>query len=160
MSDLIIRSARLPDAPGLARLVAAFRDHLNSTAPTDSDIRDHLPRALGDPQIEFGCAWLDGEAVGYTQTWFLTSVWAAGVEAYLEDLFVVPDARRRSIGRSLLRHALLRAQARGALRFSLSTNERNEPAHFLYRSEGLAPVSHAIYPGSREVRWSRSLGDD
>ena len=31
-------------------------------------------------------------------------------------------------------------------------------AHALYRSEGLAPESHALYPGSREVLWSRRLG--
>jgi ribosomal protein S18 acetylase RimI-like enzyme len=158
VSALNIRNAALSDASVLARLIASFRDHLNAKVPSDSDIRASLPRALGDPGIEFACAWLHDEAVGYTQTRILTSVWAAGLEAYLEDLFVVPAARRQSVGRSLLRHALARVEARGALRFSLTTNERNEPAHSLYRSEGMAPVSHALYPGGREVLWSRSVG--
>jgi len=157
MNALNIRNATPPDVPVLACLIAGFRDHLNAKVPTDSDIRAHLPRALDDPGIEFGCAWLRGEAVGYTQTRFLTSVWAAGLEAHLEDLFVVPAARRQSIGRCLLRHALARAEARGAHMFSLNTNEQNESAHSLYRSEGLAPVSHALYPGGREVLWSRSV---
>ena len=156
MSALDIRAATPADVAVLARLIAGFRDHLNAKVPTDSNIRAHLPRALQDPGIEFACAWLDGEAVGYTQARFLTSVWAAGLEAYLEDLFVVPTARRQSVGRSLLRYALARAKARGALKFSLSTNERNEAAHSLYRSEGFAPVSHALYPGGREVLWSRN----
>lgn len=155
---LQIRNAALHDAPVLARLIAAFRDHLIARLPTDPDLRAQLPRALHDPSIEFACAWLDDVAVGFTQTRFLTSVWAGGMEAFLEDLFVVPDARRQSVGRSLLRHVLARADARGARRFSLTTNERNESAHALYRSEGLAPVSHALYPGGREVLWSRSLG--
>jgi catechol 2,3-dioxygenase-like lactoylglutathione lyase family enzyme len=95
--------------------------------------------------------------VGYTQTRFWASVWASGAEAHLDDLFVVEKARSRGIGRSLLRHALLRAEARGALRFCLNTNERNEAAQSLYRSEGLAPQSHALYPGGREVLWVKAL---
>jgi ribosomal protein S18 acetylase RimI-like enzyme len=158
MSAFNIRDATLSDVPVLARLIAAFRDHLIAKVPSDSDIGSQLPRALQDPSIEFACAWLDAEAVGFTQTRFLTSVWAGGLEAHLEDLFVVASARRNSVGRSLLRHVLLRAEARGALRFSLTTNERNEAAHSLYRSAGLAPVSHALYPGGREVLWSRSVG--
>ena len=92
-------------------------------------------RALGgpygaprDPGSEFGCAWLADRAVGYTQARFVVSVWAPGVAAHLEDIFVVPEAPRRSVGRALLRHALARAEARGALRFSLNTNEGNAGA--------------------------------
>ena len=155
---LQIRNAAPDDAPVLAPLIAGFRDHLIAKVPTDADIRAQLPRALHDPSIEFACAWLGDEAVGFTQARFLTSVWAGGLEAFLEDLFVVAAARHQSVGRSLLRHVLARAEARGARRFSLTTNERNESAHALYRSEGLAPVSHALYPGGREVLWSRSVG--
>jgi GNAT superfamily N-acetyltransferase len=158
MSAFNIRDATLPDVPVLAWLIAAFRDHLNAKVPTDLDIQAYLPRALRDPGIEFACAWLNDEAVGYTQTRFLTSVWAAGLEAYLEDLFVVAAARRQSVGRSLLGHVLARAEARGALKLSLTTNDRNESAHSLYRSEGFAPVSHALYPGGCEVLWTRRVG--
>ncbi|HEX2485436.1 MAG TPA: GNAT family N-acetyltransferase [Myxococcota bacterium] len=157
MSDVRVCRAEPSDADELGRLVAGFRDHLKATAPSDVDIRLHLPRALRDPAVEFGVARLDGEAVGYTQSWFVTSVWAAGLEARLEDLFVLPGARRRSVGRALLRHALARAAARGALRLNLNTNEGNRSAHELYRSEGFAPVSHALYPGGREVLWSRAV---
>lgn len=157
MSALEVRNATPADVRVLARLVAAFRDHLKARIPSDADLRVHLPRALDDPGIEFACAWLDHEAVGFTQTRFLTSVWVPGLEAYLEDLFVVPAARRHSVGRSLLHHVLARAEARAALKLSLTTNEHNEAAHSFYRSVGFAPVSHALYPGGREVLWSRSV---
>jgi ribosomal protein S18 acetylase RimI-like enzyme len=159
MSDLRIQNAAAPDAAVLADLIAGFRDHLKASSPSDSEIRIHLLRALQDPAIEFACAWLGGEAIGYAQTRFLTSVWAPGVEAFLEDLFVVASARERSVGRSLLRHSLARAEARGALRFSLNTNDHNHGAHSLYRSAGLSPQSHALYPGGREVLWSRRIGE-
>lgn len=110
------------------------------------------------PESSSDCAWIDDEAVGYTQTRFFTSVWVGGTEAHLDDLFVVPWARGQAVGRSLLRHALARAHARGALRFGLNTNERNEAAQALYRSEGLSPQSPALYPGGREVLWVKEIG--
>jgi len=158
MSDLTIRPAGLGDAAVLAGLVAGFRDHLAARAPIDRDLERDLPLVLRDTAIEFCCAWLDGDPVGYTQTRFWTSVWVGGIEAQLDDLFVVPAARGRAVGRSLLRHAVARAAARGARRFGLNTNERNEAAQSLYRSEGLAPQSHALYPGGREVLWVKDIG--
>jgi len=157
MTHPTIRPAGLPDVAVLVALIGGFRDHLAALTPTDADIRNHLPDSLRDPGIEFCCAWLDHEAAGYTQTRFLTSVWAGGIEAHLEDLFVVVAARRRAVGRGLLRHALARAAARGARRFSLNTNEGNTAAQSLYRSEGLSPHSHALYPGGREVLWVREM---
>jgi len=153
MNHLTIRPAGSGDASALAVLIGAFRDHLAAAVPTDADVRTHLPRALADPEKEFSCAWVDGEAVGYTQTRFFTSLWVGGTEAHLDDLFVVRRARGGGVGRALLRHALARAQARGAVQFGLNTNERNEIAQSLYRSEGLSPQSHAVYPGGREVFW-------
>jgi len=50
--------------------------------------------------------------------------------------------------------------ARGALRFSLSTNEGNAAAQALYRSEGLRIQSHALYPGGREVFWTKDVGEN
>jgi ribosomal protein S18 acetylase RimI-like enzyme len=150
--------AGMAEAQALATLIAGFRDHLRARAPSDAEIERELPRALADPALEFACAWLGGQPVGYAQTRFWTSVWARGIEAQLDDLYVVPPARGRDVGRALLRFAMTRAAARGALRFGLNTNEQNEAAQALYRSEGLAPQSHALYPGGREVFWVKDLG--
>lgn len=159
MSSLEIRPAGLAEASALAPLVGGFRDHLKAGSPTDAEIRRCLPLVLVDPGIEFACAWQGGAAVGYTQTRCWTSLWASGTEAQLDDLFVVPSARGRGVGRSLLRHALARAAARGARRFGLNTNEGNQAAQALYRSEGLSPQSHALYPAGREVLWIKDLRD-
>jgi ribosomal protein S18 acetylase RimI-like enzyme len=157
---LTIRLAGSDDVATLAALIAAFRDHLAAQSPSDEELRRDLPGSLADPGIEFCCAWLGGEAVGYTQTRFLSSVWGGGVEAHLEDLFVIPSARGRAVGRALLRHAMARASAKGAGRFTLNTNERNLAAQALYRSEGLSPQSHALYPDGREVVWVKRMGPD
>ncbi len=157
MHSLTIRPAGLGDATALVALIGAFRDHLAAKVPPDAELRRHLPIVLNDPGIEFSCAWIDDDAVGYTQTRFFTSLWVSGTEAHLDDLFVVPWARGQGVGRALLCHALARAQARGALQLGLNTNERNEAAQSLYRSEGLSPQSHALYPGGREVFWVKKI---
>jgi catechol 2,3-dioxygenase len=153
-----IKVAGTDDAETLRGLIAAFRDHLQLTAPTDSDLEEQLPGLLSDRAIEFACAWLGGDAIGYTQTRFYASVWARGVESLLEDIFVLPSSRGRAVGRLLLRHALERARARGAKLLGLTTNERNKTAQLLYRSEGLAPQSTKIWENGREIRWVVDLG--
>jgi ribosomal protein S18 acetylase RimI-like enzyme len=152
-----LRSEERGDVDALHALVLAFRDHLAADTPSDADLRHHLPRALEDPGIEFYCAWLDDAAVGYTQIRFLTSIWTSSPEAHLEDLFVIAAARGRKLGQALLAHAVARARERGARRFSLNTNERNEVAQSLYRSQGMRPQTHALYPGGREVLWILEL---
>jgi ribosomal protein S18 acetylase RimI-like enzyme len=147
------------DVAVLAALLAGFRDHLRAAAPSDGDIALHLPRVLRDPGVELACAWLGDAVVGYAQLRFWSSIWARGTEAQLDDLFVAPAGRGRGTGRALLRHALARAAARGARRFGLNTNEQNQAAQALYRSEGLLPQAHALYPGGREVFWVKELPD-
>jgi aminoglycoside 6'-N-acetyltransferase I len=156
---LEIRIAQPGDAGDIAHLVAAFRDHLQASVPTDLDLEARLTDLLADPSIEFAYACLDGQAVGYTQTRFYASLWAAGIEALLEDVFVAAAVRGRAIGRALLRHALQRARQRRARLLGLTTNERNEAAQALYRSEGLRPQGARIWEGGREVRWVVELGD-
>lgn len=153
-----IRLAGPADSDALASVVAAFRDHLQVGAPTDLDLRERLPSLIADPSIEFAVAKRGGRMVGYTQTRFYASLWASGVEALLEDLFVLASARGAGVGRSLLRHALERARGRGARVLGLTTNERNEPAQALYRSEGFQPQSARIWESGREIRWVVELG--
>ena len=155
--QLHVQIAEPRDAAELAALIAGFRDHLAAKAPTDNDLDRSLPAALAAPELEFCLARLGGRAVGYTQTRYCVSVWVAGTEAHLEDLFVEPTARGHGVGRALLRHVLSRAPERGAQRLTLNTNEGNHGAQALYRSQGLRPQSHALYPGGREVLWAREL---
>jgi GNAT superfamily N-acetyltransferase len=137
----------------LAPLVGAFRDHLRVSAPTDRELLLLMPRLLADPSLEFAVATLDGAPVGYTQMRLHASLWRPPAEALLEDLFVLPAARGRAVGRALLRHAVGRARTRGARLLALTTNERNQGAQALYRSEGLEPDRTEIWNGGREIRW-------
>jgi GNAT superfamily N-acetyltransferase len=140
-------------------LIAAFRDHLGSETPADSTLDAFLPTALSDPDLEFCCAFAaEGHGVGYTQTRFFRSVWVSGIEAQLEDLFVVSGARGDGVGRRLLDFALARAEERGVRAVGLNTNERNEPARRLYEKAGFRASSYAIWPDGHEIRMVKRVG--
>ncbi len=54
----------------------------------------------------------------------------------LEDLFVVPNARKRGVGRALLDSAERLARETGAVRLTLSTAVTNRNAQALYETAG------------------------
>lgn len=58
----------------------------------------------------------------------------------LRDLYVVPGARRRGVGRALVEAVRAAADAAGAIRLSVQTEPDNAAALQLYRACGFAPV--------------------
>ena len=88
------------------------------------------------PVIESVLAW-DGEsAVGFALFFQNYSTFLARRGLYLEDLFVIPEARGRGIGKALISHCARVAVMRGCGRFEWSVLEWNEPAIAFYRSLG------------------------
>lgn len=116
----------------------------------------------------------DALAAGYGMVVgeFFGSIVAYGVlllapgEAQLLNLTVAPSARRRGIGRVLLRRFLDGARERGAEQCFLEVRESNGAAIALYAAEGFVPVARrvAYYPpgaaGQREdaLVMRRALG--
>ncbi|HEY8466585.1 MAG TPA: GNAT family N-acetyltransferase [Solirubrobacterales bacterium] len=64
------------------------------------------------------------------------ALWADGLDAYLEELYVRPDRRGRGIGRALLDAACERARERGAIYIALATGTQDTAARRLYESAG------------------------
>ena len=59
-----------------------------------------------------------------------------GTKAFLDHLVVAPEARRRGIGRALVRHALECAVATGASRVDLTAGPGKAAGRSLYESLG------------------------
>lgn len=87
-----------------------------------------------------------GRVVAYAVLWF------AADEAELGDLAVLPEERRRGIGRWLLAHAMAEAGRRGARRVFLEVRESNAAARRMYESEGfsIAGIRPGYYSEPRE----------
>jgi ribosomal protein S18 acetylase RimI-like enzyme len=75
-------------------------------------------------------------AVGFTQLYPVFSSVSCTRKYLLNDLFVVPAARRSGAGRALLVAAADFARAQGAASLSLSTGVDNATAQRLYESLG------------------------
>ena len=77
-------------------------------------------------------AWTAGKAVGMVHAIRHRSCWTIGDYVYLQDLFVAPGRRGAGIGRQLIEHVVLAAQAQGCSRVHWLTHETNQEAMLLY----------------------------
>jgi ribosomal protein S18 acetylase RimI-like enzyme len=66
----------------------------------------------------------------------IASVEHGGAVLFIEELYVVPEARRRGVARALLGRLVSEAAASGVRAIELEVDEGHEPARALYRSLG------------------------
>lgn len=75
---------------------------------------------------------------GFGQLRFRPSLYTGALDAYLEELYVVPERRGHGLGRALLEAAIDHARERGAAHIDLATGEDDVAARALYESAGFA----------------------
>ena len=156
-TDITIRIASGTDLGVLVRLAAAFRDHIGQSTPAAGDLCASIALLLRDAATEFFLASdTIGTGVGYVQCRYRYSAWVSALEAELEDVFVVREARRRGVGQQLVAFAIARATAKGCRSLGLSTNERNTEAVSLYQRLGFVAES-ARWQGGRYLWLQRTL---
>ncbi len=130
-----IRRATLDDLDSLLPLVAAYRTFYRQS-PNErgerSFMQEHLRNASGVVFLAF-----DGDAaVGFTQLFQSYSTVHLGPVLVLEDIFVVPEARRTGAATRLLDAALMHARTIGAVGMFLETAMDNEIAQKVYERAG------------------------
>ena len=82
--------------------------------------------------------------VGFTQLYPAFSSVSASRVWILNDLLVLPEARRMGVARALLSSAAEFARADGALRLELETDHDNASAQALYRAMGWVPYDGTL----------------
>ncbi|EQB12979.1 GNAT family N-acetyltransferase [Sphingobium lactosutens] len=88
----------------------------------------------------------DGETgLGFTQLYPSFSSTRMTRTLILNDLYVIPDARKRGVAKALLSAATDYARQIGAVRLSLSTANDNLSAQALYEADGW--VREALFVG-------------
>jgi len=147
----MIELANEADVDVVAQLMIAFRDYLGQMQPSAAEFRDSIGILLKDPDTEFLVARdAEGRALGYAQVRYRYSAWIPGLGAEIEDLFVLPFARRQGIGLELAESVTGRARLRSCRVIGLNTNERNEAALSLYQRLGFT-AERASWNGSRQL---------
>jgi GNAT superfamily N-acetyltransferase len=132
-----IRAAHQSDVAVLHALICALADYEKLTAQVVGTAQD-LQRELFSerPVIEAVIAWEEENALGFALYFHNYSTFLARRGVYLEDLFVVPEARGRGIGKALIRHCARIAVERGCGRFEWSVLDWNQTAIEFYQSIG------------------------
>lgn len=136
-APIITSRANLDDLDALAPLFDGYRvfyKQASDPALARAFIEERLQR---DESVIFIA--LDGwnrAALGFTQLYPMFSSVAARRIWVLNDLFVVPAARKRGVARALMDCARDFATEAGALRLILETAEDNHAAQALYESLG------------------------
>jgi len=135
---MIIRRATPADAADLARMNATF----NGVSDGAAQIAVRLAACA---EIETPIlAELDGQIGGFACVRVVPCVLYAEPYAELTELYVVPEFRRRGLGRALIAFAEQLAQARGAAGLIIMTGVGNAAAQALYRAAGYDTYAVAL----------------
>ncbi len=129
-----IRLAGAADAPAFARLLHAFNVEFGEPTPDADVIAERAAPLIESDEVIVVFAG-DGPD-GFAQLRFRPSLYTGALDAYLEELYVVPERRGLGIGRALLDAAMEHARTRGAARIDLNTSEDDVAARALYESVG------------------------
>ena len=146
------------DAEAVATLLVAFRDHMGLDWPSENAFLASVERLMEEADTDFLLAAPDAvsPATGVLQLRFRFSVWKAAPDAWIEDVYVVPGARRSGVGDALVTRAIERAAERGARRVELDCNEDNAGALALYERHGFSARSKRSE--GRDLFLGRPLG--
>jgi len=131
-----IRESVREDLPALGKLFDEYRQFYQ--LPTDvQKATAYLEARLGAREsVVLIAADEAGQLLGFTQLYPTWCSLLAGPVYVLYDLYVAPQARRRGVGRALLKAATERGRRDGKLRMTLSTAKTNADAQSVYESLG------------------------
>jgi GNAT superfamily N-acetyltransferase len=143
---LDIRRATSADLDLVAPLFDTYRVFYGK--PSEPAVaRDFIEARISREQSVILLALDDGKAIGFTQLYPAFSSVSATHVWILNDLLVLPEARRGGAARALLTAAADFARADGALRLELETDHDNHTAQALYNAMGWT-----LYDGTLRYR--------
>ncbi len=136
-SPPLIRAATPNDVSTIfsfSKLLSEYEKLAHEMVGTEENLRKAL---FGDkPYIEAFVAEVDNKVVGSAIFFYNFSTFLMQPGIYLEDLFVLPDYRRRGIASALLKHLANYALTQGCGRFEWSVLDWNVDAIAVYKKLG------------------------
>jgi ribosomal protein S18 acetylase RimI-like enzyme len=131
-----VRRASAADAAAIGRLLYDFNTEYGDPTPPPDALAERMRELMaGDDMV----ALLAGAGPdGLVVLRFWPSIWSRALECYVAELYVVPGARGRGLGRALMTQAVGLARGAGADYMYLATGESDAAARALYESLGFS----------------------
>ncbi|WP_306327587.1 GNAT family N-acetyltransferase [Streptomyces venezuelae] len=142
--EILIRTAERADDDVLAELDRVTWSRLHAVLPPPVPPYGPFFDDRHRPE-DYLVAVREGVVVGYVRTVPPTPLAATAHVRQIQGLVVAESARGLGVARALLRAAMDRARADGAVRMTLRVLGHNAPARALYASEGFAV--EGVLPG-------------
>jgi GNAT superfamily N-acetyltransferase len=139
--SLAIRPATPADLPLIAELIRALAEYEKLADEIRFDEAVLGGKLFGPrPYAEVLIGEVDGEPMGFALFFHNFSTFEGRPGIYLEDLFVVPEARGKGLGKALLAELARIAVERDCARLEWSVLDWNEPSIGFYKSLGARPM--------------------
>jgi ribosomal protein S18 acetylase RimI-like enzyme len=130
-----IHRATSEDVADVARLLHDFNTEYDDPTPPVPVLAERVGELLAEVAI---VVLLAGRPpTGLAVLRIKPSLWSKAADAYLEELYVIPEQRGKGIGKALLTAAIDTAHEAGADHFELTTGEDDKEARGLYESFNL-----------------------
>jgi ribosomal protein S18 acetylase RimI-like enzyme len=129
-----VRRATDIDMAVAGRLLHDFNREFAEPTPPPEILADRLRQLVAGGDTVVLLAGQD--PVGVAVLRLRCAIWSPGLECYLAELYVVPEQRRRGVGRALMEAAVREAREHGANTMDIGVDEPDLAARRLYESMG------------------------
>ena len=137
MVETVVGGSDAPEVVAAARLLHDFNLEYDEPAPAPEQLADRIAELVAGGYVTVLLARRDdGAAVGVAVVRVQPSVWSEAAEAYLAELYVVPDERGHGYGRELITEVVRVAREQGADYAFVVTSEEDRLAQRLYEAAG------------------------
>jgi diamine N-acetyltransferase len=129
-----LRDATPRDESTILPMMRALAEQPPAVPFDEAELRRTLRLFLAHP--EWGTLWLiecSGQSAGYVVLTLGFSFEYRGRDAFIDELYVVPEFRRRGLARTAMECAEARSRELGVTAVHLEVDPLNEPALELYR---------------------------
>jgi ribosomal protein S18 acetylase RimI-like enzyme len=153
-----VRGARIAgpeDAEVVGRLLHDFNAEFGDPTPGADALAGRVRALMERDAATF--LLVGSPPVGVVALRFREAIFNDKLDAYLEEVYVVPDHRGQGHGRALLERALEAARERGAGRIDLGTAVDDRAARALYESFGFTNYERPGKPETQMLFYERDL---